>query len=203
MEMNPELFSSECEDAEQLTITMFVIIEKVCVKDSEWLPYINMLPDIGFFCDWPISEIEATQDVDMIKWANEFKTECDLQWGFIKSLLQTESKWFYPFLDENNKVTAASEHLFRVIYAQVCTRCFGITFDKAACIPFADLLNHTHTRSGVFLANKELHMRPLSVKGYYKKELYLTNVSMIYEEEELKELDEQLVNGFDGGNLKF
>jgi len=68
----------------------------------------------------------------------------------------------------------------------VCTRCFGITFDKAALIPFPDLLNHTHTRSGVFLPNKELHMRPLSVKVYFKKELYLTDVKMIYSEEELK-----------------
>jgi len=55
----------------------------------------------------------------------------------------------------------------------------------------------------VFLANKELHMRPLSVKGYFKKELYLTDVKMIYSEEELKEVDKELVNGFDGGNHKF
>lgn len=46
-------------------------------------------------------------------------------------------------------------------------------------------------------------MRPLSVKGYFKKELYLTDVKMIYSEEELKEVDKELVNGFDGGNHKF
>jgi hypothetical protein len=46
-------------------------------------------------------------------------------------------------------------------------------------------------------------MKPLSVKGYYKKELYLTDVSLIYEKEELETMDGTLVNGFDGGNLKF
>ena len=73
----------------------------------------------------------------------------------------------------------------------------------AALIPFADLLNHTHTRCGVFLANKSLHMIPLSVKGYFKKELYLTDVKLIYEENEIKELDPDLINGFDGANVKF
>ena len=59
MDLNPELFTEECDDAEQLTLVLFIMIEMVCKEKSEWLPYINMLPDIGFYCDWPISEIEA------------------------------------------------------------------------------------------------------------------------------------------------
>jgi hypothetical protein len=40
-------------------------------------------------------------------------------------------------------------------------------------------------------------MQPLSVKGYFNKELFLSDVRSIYSEEEHKTVDLELIKGFD------
>jgi hypothetical protein len=57
-----------------------MLVEKGCKgKDSKWSPYLDMLPDIEFFCDWEQNEHDACQDEALIKWSNEFKVEVELQ----------------------------------------------------------------------------------------------------------------------------
>ena len=46
--------------------------------------------------------------------------------------------------------------------------------------------------------NKTLHLRPLSVEGYYCKELFLTDLRSLYTEEEQSELQIDFIKGFDG-----
>ena len=71
-------------------------------------------------------------------------------------------------------------------------------FPRAALVPMADLLNHCHVRSSVHMMNKTLHLRPLSVEGYYCKELFLTDLRSLYTEEEQSELQIDFIKGFDG-----
>jgi hypothetical protein len=104
-------------------------------------------------------------------------------------IIEKEKDWFYDLVDSDGKVFESTKKMFRTVYSQVCSRCFGITFNSACCIPFADNLNHTHTRSGVYLMNKTLHQRPLSVKGYFNRDLYLSDVRAIFSEEESEWLD--------------
>ena len=120
--------------------------------------------------------------------------------------MEKNAEWFTPFLDlsgQTPKATKAAAKWYRTAYAQVCTRCFGIAFTKAAMVPCADNLNHWHTHSGVHLMNKTLHLRPLSVEGYFSKELFLTDVRSVWSEQELDKIDADFVKGFDGENPKF
>jgi len=105
MDENPELFDpKECEDAEQLTLVMFILLERMLKgKESEWWPYLECLPEIDFFCDWPLYEIEACQDVELIKDASEFKMEIELQWGYINKILESGAPWFSQLIDSTSE----------------------------------------------------------------------------------------------------
>ena len=60
-------------------MAMYVLLERMLYAEkSDFWPYLECLPEIDFFCDWPLYEIEACQDVDLIKYAAEFKMEVEL-----------------------------------------------------------------------------------------------------------------------------
>ena len=57
----------ENSDAEQLTLTLFLIYEYQKGADSFWKPYLDLMPDVKFFCHWPDNVLMATQDVSLIR----------------------------------------------------------------------------------------------------------------------------------------
>ena len=55
---NPTLFSEKCShDWEQLILFTFVIYEFQKGEESFWWPYLDLMPDFEFFCDWPEKEV--------------------------------------------------------------------------------------------------------------------------------------------------
>lgn len=58
---NPQLFSSEEKgDWEQLTLALYLIYEYQKGEDSFWKPYIDLMPDVKFFCHWNDADIIQT-----------------------------------------------------------------------------------------------------------------------------------------------
>ena len=186
---------------------MYVLLERMLLGEkSEYWPYLECLPEIDFFCDWPLKEIEACQDIDLLKYASEFKIEIAIQWSQITLILEKHHPYFSPLIDLSPGQPVTTPHAtaqFRRAYAQVCTRCFGLAFPRAAMVPMADLLNHSHVRNSVHLMNKTLHQRPFSVQGYYCKELFLTDVRSVYTEAEKGEVKLEFISGFDGETPSF
>ena len=51
---NPSMFSEEEKgDWEQLTLVTLIIYEYQKGADSFWKPYLDLMPDVKFFCHWP------------------------------------------------------------------------------------------------------------------------------------------------------
>ena len=76
IEENPQLFSEdEKGDWEQLTLSLYLIFEYQKGEDSFWKPYIDLMPDVTFFCHYPEEDIIATQDFQLIQYANDYKQE--------------------------------------------------------------------------------------------------------------------------------
>ena len=64
---NPQLFSEEEKgDWEQLTLVLYLIYEYNLKEESFWKPYIDLMPNVKFFCHWSEHLILATQDSNLI-----------------------------------------------------------------------------------------------------------------------------------------
>lgn len=71
---NPELFhEDEKGDWEQLTLVLYLLYENQLGKDSFWKPYLDLMPDVKFFSHWPEDLIMATQDLNLAKYATDYK----------------------------------------------------------------------------------------------------------------------------------
>ena len=93
------------------------------------------MPDVKFFCHWPEEMIVATQDMNLMQYATEYKQELHEEWTELASVMAK-----YPDVFPHN---AISPDLFYKFYAQVCTRCFGWGLPSTAMIPMADNCNHS------------------------------------------------------------
>ena len=82
LEYGTALFcEDQCEDFEQLRLTLFLMKQYSLGMRSRYFPYIQCLPDIdecSFFCDWPEKVKMETQDEELVQIAVEFKLEVDL-----------------------------------------------------------------------------------------------------------------------------
>jgi len=52
-EQNPQIFSKDNDDWEQLILTVFLMYQRQLGSESFWAPYIELMPDVTFFCDLP------------------------------------------------------------------------------------------------------------------------------------------------------
>jgi len=70
MAENPQLFSEDekgdWSDWEQLTLVTYLIYEFNLGAESFWKPYLDMMPDVKFFCHWEDRDIMHTQDANLI-----------------------------------------------------------------------------------------------------------------------------------------
>ena len=71
---NPQLFDEEHKgDWEQLTLALYLIYENQKGDESFWKPYIDLMPDVKFFCHWPEELFIETQDHNLMQYATEYK----------------------------------------------------------------------------------------------------------------------------------
>ena len=132
---NPHIFSPEEKgDWEQLTLTLYLLHEYNLGEDSFWKPYIDLMPDVKFFCHWTEKEILETQDMHIATYAREYREEIEADWLDMKTCMRK-----YPDIFKSSTI---DEKLFYKFYAQVCTRCFGWGLPSTTMIPMADNCNH-------------------------------------------------------------
>ena len=82
------MFSEEEKgDWEQLTLVVFIIYEYQKGVDSFWKPYLDLMPDVKFFCHWQQDLIDATQDHNLMKYTHEYRTELHLEWVALEQIL--------------------------------------------------------------------------------------------------------------------
>jgi hypothetical protein len=189
MESDPALFSKdEQEDAENLALTLFLMVESIKGKASSWHPFISILnpvdeasdqPIMGleqtFFCDWDPAILEECQDPVLLNAASSFKLDVDLQWDLMRSFLIKHIDYFGP-------VVSQWKELFRSCYALVCSTCFDDGYGNTLLVPFAHCLNHGHIKdTGMFLINTQLHLDPLRDRSYFEGSKFLTDARIFYE----------------------
>ena len=58
---NPDLFGEESNpDWEQLSLCVFLMFEWQKGEKGFWWPYLDLMPHVKFFCDWPDEDVDAT-----------------------------------------------------------------------------------------------------------------------------------------------
>ena len=78
-------------------------------KASYWYPYINLMPDVEFFCNWPKEDLEYFEDETLINEAHEYKEDIEFEWKEIQIVLMTYPQYF--------KKETIDRHLFMRIFA--------------------------------------------------------------------------------------
>ena len=122
-------------DWEQLSLIVLLMYEYLKGEESFWKPYLDLMPDVKFFCHWPEGLVAATQDQNLVHYAREYKFELREEWTSLEKVLAK-----YPHVFPEGAIT---DKLFYKFYAQVCTRCFGWGLPSTSMIPMADNLNHS------------------------------------------------------------
>ena len=56
-------------------------------KDSYWFPYLNLLPDVEFFCNWDEKILDLLEDEQLYYEAINYKRDIELEWREIEILL--------------------------------------------------------------------------------------------------------------------
>ncbi len=56
-------------------------------KDSYWFPYLNLLPDVEFFCNWKDEELKLLEDEELRYEAKNYKRDIELEWREVELLL--------------------------------------------------------------------------------------------------------------------
>jgi hypothetical protein len=51
-------------------LCIFLLYEYQLGEESFWFPYIDLMPDVTFFCDWKGEELLNTQDQGIINEAD-------------------------------------------------------------------------------------------------------------------------------------
>lgn len=180
---HPRLFSkNEHDDWEQLILAITMLYEYQQGTYSYWFPYLNLLPqDIDFFCNWPMEEIRATDDLELAEESLAYKRDIEKEWNDIKGVLETYPQHFSKELIDRE--------LFMRIFAQVCSRCFGWGLPTTAMIPMADNMNHSHATC----VNETIHkgfqanFEPKKPWGgvprrYFTRDKFMNDYSQIYGE---------------------
>ena len=175
IEENPLLFSEdEKGDWEQLTLTLYLIFEYQKGEDSFWKPYIDLMPDVTFFCHYPEEDIIATQDFQLIQYANDYKQELFQEWSEMAACMAK-----YPDIFDHNSVKPA---IFYKFYAQVCTRCFGWGLPSTAMIPMADNCNHSDVTVVQEIVHKQMHLEAPRQSKYFTKTKFMNDYSVCFDE---------------------
>ena len=99
---NPECFEEDdCDDWEQLTLTLRIMYEMTFGKKSYWYPYLRMMPDVSFTSKWEPHEIEMAQDETLFQALSDYHSELEETWDRYSKVLKKYPKVFGPkFVDE-------------------------------------------------------------------------------------------------------
>jgi len=70
------------------------------------------------------------------------------------------------------------------MYAQVCTRCFGLGTPSTSLIPMADNLNHADVTVIFEIITRSIHLEADENCKYFTKTKYMNDYSALFKEED-------------------
>ena len=88
IEENPDCFDkSQNGDWEQITLALFIFHEMTLGRNSYWYPYLRLMPDVEFSCQWEEKDKHETQDDQIIEELEDYKDEVEMEWHRFKKVL--------------------------------------------------------------------------------------------------------------------
>ena len=66
---------------------LYLLYEHVKGEQSFWKPYLDLMPDVKFFCHWTDELIVATQDMNLMQYATEYKQELHEEWTKLAAVM--------------------------------------------------------------------------------------------------------------------
>ena len=139
---------------------------------SYWYPYLRQMPDVEFSSSWADHELEMLHDDHCTAQLQEYDAELQATWVlFEKVLLDNKEIFESKFIDRD---------LFMLVYAQVCTRCFGYGLESTSMIPMADNLNHSSVDITNEMMCMKLHPKGDTNMAYYRIAKYLADYSSAF-----------------------
>ena len=179
---NPHAFKEdEKAEWEHLVLVLQLIYEHGKGEDSFWKPYLDLMPDVSFFCKWSVEMVEATQDSNLKQYSTTYIEELNREWTLLGEILSK-----YPDIFPQSSI---NPELFQKFYAQVCTRCFGWGLPSTAMIPMADNINHSDVTVVQEIFNSEMHPQADRSTAYFTKTKYMNDYSVNYDPETLAGLE--------------
>jgi len=173
---HPNLFEKPSLDWEQSTLTCYLLYEKQKGAESKFAAYLDLMPEVTFFCDSPIEVIQSTFDPQLVGECLGYKQELEETYKKISKIMK-----IYP---EIFTEASCEKKTFLSMYAQVCTRCFGWGLPSTSMIPMADTLNHSDANITNELISKAKHLEADEDSGYFTKIKYMNDYSPMFSADE-------------------
>jgi len=141
-------------------------------EKSFWKPYFDVFPEPDLLAFWTDAELNELQDPELVKEALRYRIEIDDEW---KEALNIFNK--YPKIFPKDKI---NKDLFKFVYGNVVTRCFGWSMPCTMLIPVADILNHAPIDCGNEMFDTKLHTLVAKEEGKKSRDaiLYRTKAKM-------------------------
>lgn len=86
-----------------------MIYEYQLGEESFWHPYLSLLPNVEFFCNWPEEHIREFQDPLLMAECKEYKDDVEYEWKEVEIILMS-----YPALFKESVIDRG---LFMRIFA--------------------------------------------------------------------------------------
>ena len=89
IEKHPNIFKEgEKGDWEQLTLVTYIMYEFAKKEGSFWKPYLDLMPNVKFFCHWIDDLVMATQDPSLIRDSIDYREELKEEWDELEVALR-------------------------------------------------------------------------------------------------------------------
>jgi hypothetical protein len=81
------LFTKEHQDWEQLILATYLLRQKTLGDKSFWKPYLDLMPDVNFYCEQDADVVLAALDSQLIVGAVDYRDELDEEWSQVEPVL--------------------------------------------------------------------------------------------------------------------
>ena len=154
-------------------MTLLLLYEKQKGRESFWAPYIEVMPEVTFFCDAGDEAVNATQNAAVVRECRGFQSKVKDLWKKISPVLSQHLSVFQPKFRKLR--------MFYRTYAQVCTRTFGWGRRSLAMVPMAECFNHADSNVVNCQVNTNLQLQNIDAHpDYFSQTKVMGDFSVLF-----------------------